>query len=103
MLSVFYGIETLTNNIMNAKSFLNYQYGITLLKEKALIHPEMLLKAMEEYAEYRVKNCNAPAVSKSVRLEGRELLLAFREYLDKIFYSKELISEKDIDDFLSQQ
>lgn len=45
----------------------------------------------------------APAVSKCVSLEHRELLLAFREYLDKIFYSKELISDKDIDDFLSQQ
>lgn len=35
---------------MTAIEFLEYQYGITLTEEKALIHPQMLLKAMEEYA-----------------------------------------------------
>lgn len=41
---------------MDAKEFLEYQYGIILTEEKALIHPSMLIKALEEYAAYKIKN-----------------------------------------------
>ena len=43
---------------MSAEEFLEYQYGITLGEEKMLIHPVMLVKAMEEYANQPKKKCN---------------------------------------------
>ena len=49
-----------------AKEFLEYEYGITLTEEKALIHPQMLIKAMDEYAQMVVKNLHKPPVIKSV-------------------------------------
>jgi len=38
---------------MKAKDFLLEQYGITLSNEKAIIHPAMLEKAMNEYAMHQ--------------------------------------------------
>jgi hypothetical protein len=39
---------------MTAKDFLKHEYGIELGEDKALIHPAMLIKAMETYAEHRI-------------------------------------------------
>jgi hypothetical protein len=39
---------------MTAKEFLKYEYGIELGEDKALIHPAMLIKAMESYAKQAI-------------------------------------------------
>lgn len=44
------------------KEFLKYEYGIELGEEKALIHPLMLVKAMEEYAMYAINELKQVAV-----------------------------------------
>jgi hypothetical protein len=43
---------------------------------------KLILDAMEEYAELQVKLLATPDVSKSVSLEGRELLLAFCQWIE---------------------
>ena len=39
---------------MTAEEFLNYEYGRVLGNDKGLIHPAMLIKAMESYASLKV-------------------------------------------------
>ncbi len=55
---------------MDAKEFLEHQYGIILTEEKALIHPQMLIKAMEEYAA--TKNTSDGKVCHEGRITGQE-------------------------------
>lgn len=37
---------------MTAQEFLENEYGIIIKNEKALIHSQMLIKAMSEFAKY---------------------------------------------------
>ena len=62
------------------------------------------LRLLLEYEKMLVKNCNTTAVSKSVSLEGRELLLAFHKFQQKMWSNPNAeISENVVDVFLSQQ
>jgi hypothetical protein len=72
VLSVFYGIETLILNNMNAIEFLRSK-GILDISDYVAytaVRPDKdedefipIEQLLEEYAEMKVKNCNTPAVS----------------------------------------
>jgi hypothetical protein len=51
---MFWVLDNRRRREMTAKEFLKYEYGIELGEDKALIHPAMLIKAMETYAEHRI-------------------------------------------------
>ena len=48
-----FNVLTQTTKTMKAKEFMEDQYGIILTDEKAIIHPAMLEKAMNEFAVHQ--------------------------------------------------
>lgn len=103
---------------MDAVDFLNKEYENienfntrTLLQKLGALEQYVLIELMNKYAR-QLANDNptsqeqlaAPAVSKSVSLEGRGLLLAFSDYIIEnecnVFPE---YKEQHVDDFLSQQ
>lgn len=87
---------------MNAKEFYEFQ-----LNDKTSVvgrqDKDEIIMLMEEYHKYKVKNCNAPAVSKSVSLEGLELLLAYAEWREGFVLLRRQSAASLVDEFISQQ
>ena len=62
------------------------------------------VRRITEYTEDVVKLLATPAVSKSVSLEGRELLLAYTQWLsERDNVDTYWLDDSDVDNFLSQQ
>jgi AAA+ ATPase superfamily predicted ATPase len=80
---------------------------INILKNHSSFYNLMELAVSEELftdvADAIVRSLATPAVSKSEGLQGRELLLAFRDHLSKKFDKGSAFTLNDIADFLSQQ
>ena len=81
---------------MDPKEFLEYQYGIALTEEKAIIHPAMLVKAMKEYAEYCLKNTPRPHVFVE-RVNGKIMHAIPCSECDNYFEKKKIIIQGDVD------
>lgn len=65
------------------------------------MHKQLMCKFAEAYHEHRLKLLDAPPVSKCEWSERRDLLLAFKDYLNKNRIAK--YTEAVVDNFISQQ
>jgi hypothetical protein len=94
----------LTNTIMTgAEKTLKWLKAYVEMNKTYPLITEIEAQLEMAIDEEQVKLLATPAVSKCEGNSARELLLDFVEYMDKLFYAHCLISESDIDDFLSQQ
>jgi hypothetical protein len=73
-------------------------------RNRDITYSRDVIEEMLTDVKMAVKNCNAPAVSKCEGLQGRELLLAYTQWLsERDNVNTYWLDDSDVDDFLSQQ